>query len=149
MKQRGVTYLALLFVVAAMTAALASVATYYSFEQQRQKELQLLWIGKQFTRAIGSYYQRSPGNVKQYPPNLEDLVEDRRFLTTERHLRRVYEDPFTGKADWVLVRQGDGIVGVHSASSRAPIKTGGFGATGRVVDGTQYRGWFFVYLPPN
>lgn len=101
--------------------------------------------------AIGLYYQRSPGTVKRYPERLDDLmIEDRRFLNTQRYLRRLYADPISGNPTWGLVAapQG-GIMGVHSLSEKTPIKTGSF----RIVDDglsktSRYADWRFVYEPP-
>ena len=92
-RQSGVTYLLVLFFVAASSAMLAATAIIWSHERQRQKEEELIWIGNQFREAIGLYYQRTPGAVKRYPEKLEDLLEDRRYLTVARYLRQIYRDP--------------------------------------------------------
>lgn len=116
--QDGFTYLAALLLIAISAAALASVAEAWSHARQREKEAQLLWVGNQFKQAIGVYYQRSPGSVKRYPANLDDLVEDRRFATVQRYLRRIYLDPMTGKAEWeVIGAPGGGVMGVKSRAA--------------------------------
>ena len=99
-RQRGFTYLCALLLVAVAAAGLAAISELWSHARQREKEAELLWIGNQFKQAIGLYYQRSPGAVKRYPEKLEDLLEDRRFVSTQRYLRRIYTDPMTGKAEW-------------------------------------------------
>jgi hypothetical protein len=99
-RQTGITYLAVLFFIAASSAMLAATGIIWSHERQRQKEQELLWIGNQFREAIGLYYQRTPGAIKRYPERLEDLLEDRRYLTTARYLRQIYRDPMTGKTQW-------------------------------------------------
>jgi hypothetical protein len=139
--QSGVTYLAVLFFVAASSAMLAATAVIWSHERQRQKEQELLWIGNQFREAIGLYYQRTPGAVKRYPEKLEDLLEDRRYLTTARYLRQVYRDPMTGKVQWGLVAApSGGIMGVRSTSAAKPV---------RVLEGAgSYAEWTFTYAPP-
>jgi hypothetical protein len=44
---------------------------------------------------------------------LQDLLEDRRFVTMRRHLRQVYVNPMSGQADWeMLVAPDGGIKGV-------------------------------------
>src|SRR5262245_31243619 len=114
-RQRGFTYLAALLLVAVGGASLAAFAAAWSDLRQREKVAELRWVGGQFRQAIGLYYERSPGGVKRFPEKLEDLLEDKRFLTTQRYLRRLYPDPLTGKSDWELVLDsGSGISGVRS-----------------------------------
>jgi hypothetical protein len=115
-QQSGFTYLMALFLVAVTGASTASIAQAWSQARQREKEAELIWIGNQFKTAIGVYYQRSPGTTKRYPSKLDDLLEDRRFLTTQRYLRRVYADPLTGKSEWELVAApSGGVMGVRSS----------------------------------
>src|SRR5207249_4031136 len=102
-RQQGFTYLAVLFFIAVSGAMLAATGIIWSHERQRQKEEELLWIGNQFRQAIGLYYYRTPGTVKRYPEKLEDLLEDKRYLTTQRYLRQIYRDPMTGESRWGLV----------------------------------------------
>jgi hypothetical protein len=140
-RQSGITYLAVLFFVAASSAMLAAVGTIWSHERQRQKEEELIWIGNQFRQAIALYYHRSPGTVKRYPAKLEDLLEDHRHLNVARYLRRIYRDPLTGKAEWGLIpAPSGGIMGVHSLSHAKPVKSNA------VVGGGPP--WQFSYQPP-
>lgn len=148
--QWGFTYLLALFAVgAASLIAIRAIPVVETFEQ-REKEAELLYIGQQFRHAIGSYYQSSPGMLKRYPAKLEDLLLDRRFVGIKRHLRRIYNDPFTRQAEWGLVRDTDGtIVGVHSLHDAQPIKQGSFREVDATLAGARnYRDWKFVYLPP-
>jgi type II secretory pathway pseudopilin PulG len=109
-RQEGFTYLGLLLAVAVLGIGLAAASEIWVTTAHRQKMEELQWIGAQFTAAIGSYHDASPGSAKVYPPNLEALLEDRRYLTTRRHLRVVYRNPFTGKPDWEAVIGVDGRV---------------------------------------
>jgi type II secretory pathway pseudopilin PulG len=106
----GFTYLGLLIVVALLGIGLVAASEVWVTSARRQKAEQLEWIGSQFTQAIGSYYEASPGAAKSYPPSLQELLEDRRYVTMRRHLRTVYVNPFTGHADWELVKTSDGKV---------------------------------------
>lgn len=106
--QRGFTYLWVLVAVAILGIGLMAVSEVWVTTVRRQKLEQLDWIGAQFTQAIGSYYQSGPGGAHVYPATLQDLLEDRRFVTTRRHLRSVYANPFTGKPDWELLPAADG-----------------------------------------
>ena len=108
--QGGFTYLWVLAAIAVLGIGLLAVSEVWVTSARRQKLVELEWIGGQFTRAIGSYYQSTPGVAKVYPLTLLDLIEDRRYVTVRRHLRAVYANPFTGKPDWELVVVGDGRV---------------------------------------
>jgi type II secretory pathway pseudopilin PulG len=145
---RGFTYLGMLILVALMGFGLAAFAELYSHAAQREKERELLFIGGEFRNAIASYYNKSPG-AKAYPQKLDDLVEDKRFPMPQHHLRRVYRDPMTGKAEWGLVdAPGGGIMGVHSLSEETPIKSGDFSAKETSFeDAENYTKWMFTYSP--
>jgi type II secretory pathway pseudopilin PulG len=108
--QGGFTYLWVLVAIAVLGIGLLAVSEVWVTSARRQKLVELQWIGAQFTQAIGSYYQSTPGAAKVYPKTLQDLIEDRRYVTVRRHLRTVYANPFTGKPDWELMVSGDGRV---------------------------------------
>jgi hypothetical protein len=116
---------------------------------QRDKERELLFVGNEFRKAIGLYYERTPGGAKQYPKKLEDLLLDKRQTSVARYLRRLYVDPLTGKKEWGLVKgAGETIMGVYSLSAEVPIKTGNFDETDKDFEGKgSYAEWAFVYLP--
>jgi len=125
-RQGGFTYLCALLLVAVAGAGLAAISELWSHPRQREKETEPLWIGNQFKQAIGLYYQRSPGTVNRYPEKLEDLLEDRRFVSTQHYLRRIFTDPMTGKAEWQAVAAAiGGIMGVSSTSTGRPIGRNG------------------------
>ena len=144
--EHGFTYLGLLFAVVIIGVALASVGEVWRTMQQREKEMDLLFIGREFRRAITSYYELAPVGKQELPRKLEDLVEDDRFPTVRRHLRKIYIDPMTGKSEWGMLRMGDRIVGVYSLSNAVPIKQDGFKDGERDLAGAQsYRDWKFAY----
>ena len=150
-KQSGFTYLALLIVIAVAGAVLAAVGELASHAQQREKEADLLFAGHQFRQAIAAYYERSPGGAKRYPQKLEDLLEDRRYATPQRYLRKVYRDPLTGGKEWGLVQApSGGIMGVYSQSEVEPAKTGGFSKPDEAFSGAvHYSEWKFSYAPAS
>jgi len=148
--QHGFAYVFILVFLAVLGAGLAAFGEWASHAAQREKESQLLWVGEQYRRAIALYYERTPGAGKRYPEKLEDLLQDRRFLSTQRYLRELYRDPMTGKAKWNLIRAPEGgLMGVSSRSQARPIKTGGFPEIEEEFSGAAtYAEWAFVYLPP-
>lgn len=120
-RQRGFGWLLVLAVVAVTSSAGAAVAQRWSDQIAREKERQLLRVGDLYARALAEYHADSPGSDKRYPPTLEQLVLDTRFVGTRRHLRQLYPDPLTGRADWVLLRDSRGdIIGVRSRSEQRP-----------------------------
>jgi type II secretory pathway pseudopilin PulG len=144
----GFTYLGLLFFVAIMGFALASVALVWHTESKREKESELLFVGDEFRRAIQSYRTSSPG-APQLPASLDELVRDQRFPGVKRHLRRVYRDPLTGKTEWGLVKQPDDrIIGVYSLSEEPPKKTYGFPTEyAQFAKAVSYQDWKFIDAP--
>lgn len=139
----------MLAAVAVSGLMLASVGEIYSRTKQREKEAELLFIGQQFRTAIQNYYERSPG-AQRFPGSLDELLEDKRFPMTTRHLRRIYVDPMTGKPEWGFVTgPDDRIMGVHSLSTSEPLKKGNFSeANDSLKDKSKYTEWKFVYIPP-
>lgn len=145
--QRGFALLALMILVALMGIALVSASTIWSTQSKRDKEAELLRIGAEFKQAILSYARSSPG-TPEYPRSLQDLVQDPRFPTVKRHLRRIYADPFTGKADWGVVKLGDSIVGVHSLAPGKPLKTANLGDdVASTEEAKSYADWKFAVRP--
>ena len=138
-----------MLLVAAMGFGLAAVGEFTSHAEQRQKEVQLLFVGNQIRQAIAGYYNNTPGVVKQYPQSLEELLQDKRYPVVKRYLRKVYADPMTGKAEWGLVKgPGGGIMGVYSLSAAEPIKTRNFNVEDQSFnDAEKYADWKFFYSP--
>ena len=133
--------------MATLGAVGAAFGELTSHAVQREKERDLLFVGNEYRKAIASYYRGTPGALKRYPQSLEDLLEDRRYPTPVRHLRRLYRDPMTGGAEWGQLKAPEGgIRGVHSLSPEQPIKSGGFAYRDRGLEGaTTYAEWHFAY----
>lgn len=127
--QAGFTYLWVLLLVAFMGVGLTVAVDIDSTSTQRDKEKELLGIGRQFRSAIGRYYETQiPNGKKEYPVSLDDLLKDKRAPGIKRHLRKIFIDPMTGKAEWGVVRIAGRIVAVHSLSEKEPIKQDNFEA---------------------
>ena len=142
--QRGFTYIAL------HGAVLAAAGSVWHIAQKRERERELLFIGEQFRSAIRAYAQSGPGTRGQLPKTLDDLLLDPRFPGIKRHLRKIFVDPVTWRAEWGLVKTPDGnlITGVYSLSEEAPLKTTNFQPADQAFEGAAtYRDWKFVYQP--
>jgi type II secretory pathway pseudopilin PulG len=144
--QNGLVLLALLLTLALGALASLVAAELWATTMQREREAQLLFVGDQYRRAIVSYYQMSPTPVKAFPTELGDLLEDARFPMRVQHLRRLYPDPIKDGAEWGLVKQGAGIVGVYSTSEMPTLKRGGFPAPYKEFEAAStYDQWRFVF----
>ncbi len=169
--QAGFTYIGLLLLVALFGLASVGAARILASTERAERETELLFVGEQFRLAIRSYLQ-SGVSAGQYPKTLDDLLLDQRYATRQRHLRKIFVDPVTGKAEWGLVPAPEGgFMGVHSLSEREPMKRANFeprdanfaaaaqvpqapagGSTQAVAldaRGYSYRDWQFVYRPPG
>lgn len=144
-RQGGYTYLLVLFLIAAIGAVMAGVGQTWQARAQREKEAELIAIGVEFARALRRYQDTSPEAAPTLPQTLEVLVEDRRFPKAQRHLRRIYRDPMTGKAAWGIERGDGGITGVYSLSNKTPFKRHALPPSlGEEAKGAQsYRQWVF------
>ena len=154
--QKGFVYLWALFAVTVAGVMMAATGQVWQTKSQREKELELLFIGDQFRKAIMSYYNNQLTGVRQYPESLEQLLEDKRGPIPVRHLRKIYIDPITMTDEWGIVEEEDapqqaqgqnsrnnqnnanspvgssfastrkGIVGVYSLSDKKPVKKENF-----------------------
>lgn len=143
--QAGFAFLWTLLLLAMIAGALALVVEVETTLAQREKERELISIGRQFRAAIARYRDTPvPSGQREFPASLDDLLLDPRTGGTRRHLRKVFVDPMTGRAEWGLVRQEGRIVGVHSLSDRAPIKQDGFEPEDSGLRGRQHLSeWVF------
>jgi type II secretory pathway pseudopilin PulG len=144
----GFTYVAMLFALAIFGVCLAALGQTWGQRAQRDKEEELLLIGATYARAIGLYYQHSPGSQKRFPAALGDLLQDSRFVGTQRYLRKLYSDPVTGSAQWGQVQAPEGgISGVYSLSDKTTLRKRATAFADTAIKGERYADWKFVYLP--
>lgn len=127
----GYAYVYLLVTIALLGWATADTMALGATLARRDAERQLLAIGYEYQAALRSYAgvaQHITTGVQAHGPQaLDELLRDPRAPGVRRHLRRIYADPLTGKADWGLVRNPQGqIVGVYSQAGGVPIQRAGF-----------------------
>jgi type II secretory pathway pseudopilin PulG len=142
----GFTYVWVLATLAVVSVGLAAMGTMHSAQAEREREQDLLRIGTLYAQVVASYHRVSPGSEKRYPPSIEALLLDTRFVGTVRHLRKAYTDPLQPGHPLVAVLGPDGTVrGVHSTSQSQPLRQQplDLGVT-RLPAATQYSQWLFV-----
>ncbi len=145
-RQSGLVLLAVLIFLLLTTLGASAMVELQRTHTQRAKETELLFVGDQYHRAIKSYYSSLPaGKSQSLPRSLDDLLEDKRFPMPVHHLRRLYPDPMTGEADWVLVQGAGGIMGVRSRSTLNAFKKRDFPIQYRDFQNKEtYADWVFV-----
>lgn len=138
-----------LFVVAVVAAAALHGVQNALTKAKREKEAQLMWVGRAYREAIKSYYEGSPGTVKTYPPDLQALLTDVRATRIRRPLRKLYRDPITNSEEWgVVYHESGGVMGVFSLSKNVPFKADGFEIDEvSFKNAKHYTDWRFVYQP--
>ncbi len=141
--QRGFAYLLLLATIAILGIASSAAVTLGAQMGRRDAEQQLMAIGAEFQQALRGYAGVPLG--ARGPRSLEELLKDPRVPGIRRHLRQLYADPLTGKAEWGLVTDSQGfIVGIHSLADGTPIKQNGFDpAQAGFEEARSYRDWVF------
>jgi len=110
--EEGYILVAVIFLLALFTIALAVALPKVSKEIQRDRELETMHRGKQYARAVKLYYKKFNST---YPPNVDALIKPTNKI---RFLRKKYADPTTGKEDWKPIRFGQ---------NKAPTAMGFFG----------------------
>jgi type II secretory pathway pseudopilin PulG len=129
-REGGFTYLGLVILVTIIGLVGAAALQVGTLLRRAQAEQELLEIGATFSAALQSYAAATPRGQSPQPASLRELLRDPRFPGVRRHLRKVFVDPVTGKAEWGIVYAGDrkGVLAVYSLSGAAPLKLANFDA---------------------
>lgn len=152
----GFAYVLLLVAVALIGLAASASVSLGARLARRDAELQLLAIGQEMQNALRSYAgvaATAAGTTAaagmppgaRGPRELQDLLKDPRAPGLRRHLRQIYDDPMTGKAEWGVLRDAGGfITGVYSLADGEPIRRTGFEpALAGLEQAPSYREWVF------
>lgn len=115
--QKGYLLLSVMLLIAIMLLMLSIEAPRIAQQIKRDKENELIHRGKEYARAVRKYVRKT-GN---YPTSLEQL-EDTNHV---RFLRKRYEDPMTGKADWKLIHQGEAEVKIPQNNNNPGLQGSG------------------------
>jgi type II secretory pathway pseudopilin PulG len=118
--QRGFTYLLLIFLLAVAGAGLAALGQQWALAGQREREAELRFRGAEFGQALALWRDATPPGQANAPQGLQELLVDTRHQPPRHHLRRLYTDPFTGRADWDLLTNPQGRIVAVASRSRQP-----------------------------
>lgn len=131
-RSAGFTYVGLIVLVAIIGLVGAATLKVDTLLRRVAAEQELLEIGATFSEALRTYAEATPRGQPTQPPSLQELLKDPRFPALRRHLRKVFVDPVTGKAEWgiVWVNPGShtGVLAVYSLSQAKPFKVANFDA---------------------
>lgn len=144
--QKGYTLVGVLLLLALCMLGLSVAGPMWSDQVKREREQDLLRIGALYAQAILQYKNMSPGTLKQYPKELNELLLDLRISGVNRHIRQLYSDPVNPRQPWGLIRDNDGrIKGIYSLSQEAPIARGPLRIGGISLDpAKKYADWQFI-----
>jgi len=97
--EQGFLLVGVIVMAALVLIALSVAAPVLAKDLQRERELEAIHRGQQYTRAIRLYYKK----FNAYPTSVKALEGG---TPQERFLRQHYLDPMTGKDDWRLIGVG-------------------------------------------
>lgn len=97
-RQAGFTLAAMMVIMAIMAIFLTVAVETASFQQKREKEEELIFRGNQVVEAIRLFRAR----FGRFPIALDELAK-----ANPRVLRKIWNDPMTGRPDWVPVYLGE------------------------------------------
>ena len=98
-KQSGYVLMAILFLLALLTLAIVTAAPAMARRIQRERELETIQRGKQYTRAIRLFYRKAG----RYPNSVSELLDTNHL----RFLRKEYKDPESDDGSWKLIHPGE------------------------------------------
>lgn len=142
----GFTLILVMAVVVILGISLGLTGQSWRMIMKREREKELLFRGSQIKEAIESFRKQ---NVTTVVNDLSELVRYR--SPSVRPLRRLYNDPMTGKPDWRLIRDQYGIKGVASSSQEKPVKVSfsNISSLSTLTGKKKYSEWEFVQDPAN
>jgi hypothetical protein len=85
--ERGYALLVVIFLVTVLLISTTMVAPNILTEGKREKEREMIWRGKQYTRGVKLYYRK----MGRFPTNLDDLTKPK--MGSLRFMRQAYKDP--------------------------------------------------------
>jgi len=100
-KQGGYAILLVLFFVTLLLLVTISVAPNILTQGRRQKEIEMIWRGKQYSRAVKLYYRKTG----KFPTSMDNLIKP--TVGNIRFIRQAYKDPMNTKdGEWRLIYVG-------------------------------------------
>jgi hypothetical protein len=100
-KQGGYALLLVVFLTALVVVGTMSIGLRILTAGRREKEEEMIWRGKQYTRGIKLYYRK----LGRFPNSMDDLVKPK--IGNLRFMRQAYKDPMNKEdGSWRLIYVG-------------------------------------------
>ncbi len=142
--------IALLLMLVLVGVGALAAAEIWSTARRHEREVELLWAGDQYRKAIESYWRITPGARKILPVSIDQLLNDDRFPNPVHHLRQAYRDPMAPDTDFEPIVVNNALVGVHSTVKDAPLKHANFPPRYQQFAAAEnYSQWQFIFMPPT
>ena len=107
--------LLVVFLTALLVVGTMSIGLRILTEGKRQRELEMIWRGQQYTRGIKLYYRK----LGRFPTSLDDLTKPK--IGNLRFMRQAYKDPMNKEdGSWRLIYVGPAgqLIGSLNPSAR-------------------------------
>lgn len=122
-RQKGYALLVVLLLGALVLISLSAVVPRILTQGQREKEVELIFRGQQYQRAIGLFHRK----FGRFPLKVEELLETNNLS----FLRKEFPDPMTADGKWRLIRVGPSGELIGSVNDRAAFTLQPSGAQGQ------------------
>lgn len=100
-QQSGYALLLVVFLTTLVVVATMSIGLRILTQGRREKEQEMIWRGKQYTRGIKLYYSK----LGRFPNSMDDLVKPK--IGNLRFMRQAYKDPMNNEdGSWRLIYVG-------------------------------------------
>jgi hypothetical protein len=162
--ERGYALLVVIFLMTLLLISTTVIAPNILTEGRREKEKEMIWRGKQYTRGVKLYYRK----MGRFPSNLDDLTKPK--LGSLRFMRQAYKDPMNkDDGSWRFIYVGPGGqligslkppqqnltlpqaggIGTPASALNGPNAPAQPGGTGQGLGGTQPGGAQSGTTPPG
>jgi hypothetical protein len=137
--ESGYALIMIMFMLAMLILIMTEAAPTVLSSIQREKEAEMVWRGKQYTRGIRMYYLK----MNRFPTSLDDLTKPK---TGIRFMRQAYKDPMNDvDGSWRLIYVGpngqligslsDRTISINGVGSPMPGAQGVAGAGSSMLSG--------------
>ena len=123
--ERGYALLLIVFLATLLLLSTMVVAPNILTEGRREKEKEMIWRGKQYTRGVKLYYRK----MGHFPTSFDDLTKPK--IGSLRFMRQAYKDPMNKEdGSWRLIYVGAAGQLIGSLKPRPNLQLPQAGGTG-------------------